>query len=153
MEQYINYHQPHHHIDDSTVQSTPSPATSSEYGHQTSDNTEPSDEETEDYLRRTLSIPPPTPLNLLSLPDEPHGTKTPKISDLIKLAIWGSPGHKLTLRQIYTAIEDRYPSYKAATDKPWQRSIRHNLSLKAMFIRMERPVSHPGKGYYWKLNI
>ncbi len=22
-----------------------------------------------------------------------------------------------------------------------------------MFIRMERPVSHPGKGYYWKLNI
>ena len=34
-----------------------------------------------------------------------------------------------------------------------QRSIRHNLSLKAMFIRMERPVSHPGKGYYWKLNV
>ncbi len=34
-----------------------------------------------------------------------------------------------------------------------QRSIRHNLSLKAMFIRMERPVSHPGKGSYWKLNI
>ena len=22
-----------------------------------------------------------------------------------------------------------------------------------MFIRMERPVSHPGKGYYWKLNV
>ncbi len=108
------------------------------------------------------------PLNLLSLPNEPFGTKHPKISELIKLAIWGSPDHKLTLRQIYNAIEERYPSYKENPDKPWQvrvpmslntslimhqRSIRHNLSLKAMFIPMERPVSHPGKGYHWKLNI
>jgi hypothetical protein len=33
-----------------------------------------------------------------------------------------------------------------------QRSIRHNLSLKAMFMREERPQSDPGKGYYWTLN-
>ncbi|KJA28705.1 hypothetical protein HYPSUDRAFT_94708, partial [Hypholoma sublateritium FD-334 SS-4] len=72
---------------------------------------------------------------------------------LVKLAIWGSPGHKLTLRQIYTAIEDRYPSFKATPDKPWQRSIRHNLSLKAIFVSMKHPVSHPGNGPYWKLNI
>ncbi len=34
----------------------------------------------------------------------------------------------------------------------FQRSIRHNLSLKAMFIRKER-ASNPGKGYYWVLNV
>ena len=125
-DKYINYPQQGQHIDDSNVHSTPSPATSSEYGHPSHDNGEASTEETEEYLRRTLAIPPHMQLNLSSLPDEPHGTKNPKISDLIKLAIWGSPGHKLTLRQIYTAIEERYPSYKAATDKPWQvrRALR-----------------------------
>ncbi|KDR78661.1 hypothetical protein GALMADRAFT_24097, partial [Galerina marginata CBS 339.88] len=72
---------------------------------------------------------------------------------LIKLAIWGSPSKKLTLRQIYDAIETRYPSWKTASDKPWQRSIRHNLSLKAIFVRVERPVNHPGKGCYWALDV
>ncbi|KAF9483186.1 winged helix DNA-binding domain-containing protein, partial [Pholiota conissans] len=98
-----------------------------------------------------MSIPDHRLLNLWSLPSEP--TKVPKISDLIKLAIWGSPNHRLTLRQIYDAIEDRYPTWKQAQDKPWQRSIRHNLSLKAMFVRVERPQNEPGKGYYWALNV
>ncbi len=62
----------------------------------------------------------PMPLNLWSLPSEPFPGKPPKISELIKLAIWGSPCHCLTLREIFAAIEERYPSYKQATDKPWQ---------------------------------
>ena len=142
---YINYPQ---HIDDSDAHSMPSPSTP-EYGHREYDteslrtelsssapssiepssaepsSTEPSSEETEEYLRRTLAIPPHMPLNLSSLPDEPLGTKSPKISDLIKLAIWASPDHKLTLRQIYNAIEERYPSYRKASDKPWQ--VHHAL--------------------------
>ncbi|KJA23881.1 hypothetical protein HYPSUDRAFT_136972 [Hypholoma sublateritium FD-334 SS-4] len=93
------------------------------------------------------------PLNLWSLPNEPFPAKPPKISDLIKLAIWGSPCHRLTLREIYSAIEERYPSYKYAADKPWQRSIRHNLSLRAMFVNVARPPNDPGKGCYWTLDI
>ena len=135
-------------IDDSDVHLIPSPSTS-EYGHREYDteslltepsstapsstepsstepsSAEPSSEETEDYLRRILAIPLHMTLNLSLLPDEPFVTKNPKISDLIKLAIWGSPDHKLTLRQIYNAIKERYPSYRKASDKPWQ--VHHAL--------------------------
>ena len=60
------------------------------------------------------------PLNLWSLPDEPFPTRAPKIAELIKLAIWGSPGQSLSLQEIFAAIEERYPSYKQAADTPWQ---------------------------------
>ncbi|KAJ3479943.1 hypothetical protein NLJ89_g12307 [Agrocybe chaxingu] len=103
----------------------------------------PTNEETDEYLRKTLEIPYPYPLNLSSLPDEPFDKKAPAITTLIKLAICGSKNKRLTLRQIYDEIEKRYPSWKDSKDKPWQRSIRHNLSLKAIFVRIERPVSHP----------
>ena len=63
------------------------------------------------------------PLNLWSLPNEPFPGKPPKIAELIKLAIWGSPCRSLTLREIFAAIEERYPSYKQAADKPWQVSL------------------------------
>ncbi|CAA7270469.1 unnamed protein product [Cyclocybe aegerita] len=95
----------------------------------------------------------PYPLNLSSLPDEPFDKNVPAVTTLIKLAIFGSKDKRLTLRQIYDEIEKRYPSWKDAKDKPWQRSIRHNLSLKAIFVRIERPVSHPGKGFYWALDV
>ncbi|KAF8877832.1 hypothetical protein CPB84DRAFT_1688567, partial [Gymnopilus junonius] len=112
----------------------------------------PPHEDTEAYLRQNLNILPPRPVNLSALPDEPFSGKAPKITDLIKLAIWGSKHKQLTLNQIYAEIENRYPSWKMAKDKPWQRSIRHNLSLKAIFVHQERPVSHPGKGHYWMLD-
>lgn len=116
-----------------------------------STNPLPTTAETEEYLRRTLEIPRhvPVDLNALSEPDK----KQPPITNMIKLAIWGSKHKKLTLRQIYDEIEKRFPSLKESKDKPWQRSIRHNLSLKAIFVRVERPVSHPGKGFYWAIDI
>ncbi|KAF9532693.1 hypothetical protein CPB83DRAFT_807158 [Crepidotus variabilis] len=112
----------------------------------------PTNQETEEYLRRTLEIPPHLPIDLRALP-EPTEKKQPPITHMIKLAIWGSKHKRLTLRQIYDEVERRYPSLKDLQDKPWQRSIRHNLSLKAIFVRVERPTSDPGKGHYWAVDI
>ncbi|KDR78533.1 hypothetical protein GALMADRAFT_1254388 [Galerina marginata CBS 339.88] len=111
----------------------------------------PLHEVTESYLRQTLSIFPPRPVDLTALPDEPSA-RQPRIADMIKLAIWGSRAKKLTLRQIYDAIETRYPAWRDQVDKPWQRSIRHNLSLKAIFVQVPRPISSQGKGNYWTLD-
>lgn len=108
----------------------------------------PSDYETEKFLREHLRIAEPAPLNLDAIADD-----RAKISTLIILSIWSSPEKRLTLKGIYDAIEARFPQRKAANDKPWQRSIRHNLSLKAMFVYEERPTSHPGKGRYWRIDV
>ncbi|KAF8963164.1 hypothetical protein BDZ97DRAFT_1661977, partial [Flammula alnicola] len=151
MDTYIDWPQ------EEGLQSSPSPSSgSSDYNNNepsAGHHPTPSHDDTERYLRNTLGIHEPIPLSLYSLPNEPFGSKPPKISDLIKLAIWGSPHRRLTLRQIYEAIETRYPSFKDQADKPWQRSIRHNLSLKAMFVLVDRPVNHPGKGHYWLLDV
>ncbi|KAF9554749.1 winged helix DNA-binding domain-containing protein, partial [Agrocybe pediades] len=72
---------------------------------------------------------------------------------LIKFAIWQSPHKRLTLSQIYDAIGDRWPFLNVPEDKPWQRSIRHSLSLKAMFVQVPRPLNEPGKGNYWVIDM
>jgi hypothetical protein len=75
----------------------------------------PTIQETEAYLRKSIPIPDTDEVNLWSLAD-PSNTKTtekpPKVSDMIRLAIWGSQNHKLTLHQIYDEFENRYPSLK-----------------------------------------
>ncbi|KAF8903715.1 hypothetical protein CPB84DRAFT_1677862, partial [Gymnopilus junonius] len=109
----------------------------------------PPHEETEKYLRNTLGIAPPEPVNLSVLPEHPW---PPGITRLIKLAIWGSQRKMLTLSQIYDEIETRFPA-KSGKDASWKKSIRHNLSLKSVFVKVERPASHPGKGYYWTLDF
>jgi len=94
----------------------------------------PPHNDTEAYLRRTLEIPADIPVDLNALPDSTD--KKPPITHMIKLAIWGSKHKRLTLRQIYDAIERRYPSLKGLKDKPWQvRSI--------LFERLLRPLSMP----------
>ncbi|ETW82726.1 hypothetical protein HETIRDRAFT_244448, partial [Heterobasidion irregulare TC 32-1] len=64
---------------------------------------------------------------------------------LIKLAIHGSAHQRLTLQEIYGAIEDRFEWYR--------NSIRHNLSLRKCFLRVQRPITEPGKGNYWMIDL
>lgn len=78
----------------------------------------PSHAKTEDYLRQTLGIPLHKPVTLYSLPADPRGPNKPSITTLARLAIWGSSQRKLTLHQIFQAVEERYPSLGALSDKP-----------------------------------
>ncbi|TFK34604.1 hypothetical protein BDQ12DRAFT_763097 [Crucibulum laeve] len=107
------------------------------------------------YLRRQLHIPPEKPINLWALPDPPNGAKpSHSLPVMIKLAIYGSPKQKLTLQEIYQALIDRFEWFRVhQNDNAWKNSIRHNLSLNKVFRLSQRPITEPGKGSYWQLDV
>jgi hypothetical protein len=63
------------------------------------------------------------------------------------MAILRANDHCLPLAQIYQWISDRFPFY-VLTESGWQNSVRHNLSAKEYFIKIERPLHDPGKDHY-----
>ncbi|CAF3705145.1 unnamed protein product [Rotaria sordida] len=78
---------------------------------------------------------------------------------LITLAIESSKDGKMTLKEIYKFIQDRYPFYNEQTKQRWQNSIRHNLSLNDCFVKIPRTSSDnclltgdKSKGSYWTLH-
>ncbi|KAF9061796.1 fork head domain-containing protein [Rhodocollybia butyracea] len=102
-------------------------------------------------LRSAYHIPPGIPINLHVIPDPPPGKKPDaQLETLVQLAIYGSARRKLTLQEIYSAIEDRFEYYRHV--HKWKSSIRHMLSLKSVFVPTERPASAPGRGKYWQID-
>ncbi|KAJ7315361.1 hypothetical protein DFH08DRAFT_715714 [Mycena albidolilacea] len=108
-----------------------------------------------DYLRNQLNLPPGTNVSLWSLPDPEGGEKpTIPLPMLVKLAIYGSPKRRLTLQEIYAELSNRFQWFREHQhEQAWKNSIRHNLSLNKVFKNMQRPVTEPGKGSYWELDI
>ncbi|XP_075066672.1 forkhead box protein M1 isoform X2 [Mixophyes fleayi] len=68
---------------------------------------------------------------------------------LIQFAINSTPGKRMTLKDIYTWIEDHFPYFKHVAKPGWKNSIRHNLSLHDMFVR-ESPTNN--KISYWTIH-
>ncbi|XP_037551657.1 forkhead box protein M1 [Nematolebias whitei] len=67
---------------------------------------------------------------------------------MIQFAINSSNSRKMTLKEIYTWIEDHFPYYREVAKPGWKNSIRHNLSLHDMFIRETSP---DGKTSFWTI--
>ncbi|KAH9063630.1 hypothetical protein EDB87DRAFT_1557719 [Lactarius vividus] len=111
-------------------------------------------DETE-HLRAQLGCPPGAPVGLSALADPPPGEKPNyPLPTLIKLAIYDSPRSRLTLQEIYQALEDRFEWFRQRTDElSWKNSIRHNLSLRKCFLKVQRPITEPGKGSYWMIDL
>ncbi|KAI5995832.1 hypothetical protein F5J12DRAFT_702117, partial [Pisolithus orientalis] len=107
------------------------------------------------YLRQQLGIQPHEPVNLWSLSDPPPGEKPNQpYPMLIKLAIYGSPNKQLTLQEIYSELEKRFTWFRERhNERAWKNSIRHNLSLNKVFRPVPRPITDPGKGSYWQLDV
>jgi len=72
-------------------------------------------------------------------------------SALIAMALQRAPDQRLTLSAIYRYVAETFPYYKR-TNRSWQNSIRHNLSLNDCFKKLPRPGSEPGKGSYWTVD-
>jgi hypothetical protein len=67
----------------------------------------------EEFLRHQLGIPRDTPVDLWALQDPPDKQKPNQLySDLIKLAILGSPNNSLTFQEICQALINRFEWYK-----------------------------------------
>ncbi|PWN48202.1 winged helix DNA-binding domain-containing protein, partial [Violaceomyces palustris] len=71
-------------------------------------------------------------------------------TDIIKVAILKSPGKKLTLSQIYSEIEKKFPWFASPfAGAGWKNTLRHNLSTQPCFVKLEREYGQVGKGHYW----
>ncbi|KAK1236376.1 hypothetical protein PQX77_000360 [Marasmius sp. AFHP31] len=109
-----------------------------------SSNSDISDLDVENQLRRLYNIPFPQPVNLHAVPDPPAPPFT--LIAITQIAIWSSPERRLTQAQIWTRIEQRFHS---DTVKNWKANIRHLLSLKKTFVKL--PESKNG-AHYWALD-
>ncbi|KAA1467189.1 winged helix DNA-binding domain-containing protein, partial [Dentipellis sp. KUC8613] len=109
------------------------------------------------YLRSIANVDPNLPgkVGLHLLRDPPPGRKPNyALPTLIKFAIFGSPMGRLTLQEIYAALEERFEWYRQRSEEAaWKNSIRHNLSLRKCFQRVQRPITEPGKGSYWMIDL
>ena len=113
---------------------------------------------------------PDCPTSLLCLSEDTGERPKHTLPVIVRCAILGSPEQRLTLRDIYDVVQDRYSYYRTA--KPsWkvrlsshhhysadecillQDSVRHLLSLYRMFKKQPRPVQDPGFGSYWTVDI
>uniref|UniRef100_A0A3B4V5E6 Forkhead box protein M1 n=1 Tax=Seriola dumerili TaxID=41447 RepID=A0A3B4V5E6_SERDU len=67
---------------------------------------------------------------------------------MIQFAINSRKNRRMTLKEIYTWIEDHFPYFREVAKPGWKNSIRHNLSLHDMFIR---ETSLDGKVSFWTI--
>ncbi|NXX88288.1 FOXM1 protein, partial [Centropus bengalensis] len=68
---------------------------------------------------------------------------------MIQFAINSTEKKRMTLKDIYTWIEDHFPYFKHVAKPGWKNSIRHNLSLHDMFVR---ETSSNGKISFWTIH-
>ncbi|KAJ6483884.1 hypothetical protein DFH09DRAFT_1054687 [Mycena vulgaris] len=121
-----------------TAGSHPSPGSSSE-------------DELDDYNPLEHIPHPDCPDSLACLPDT-DGRPQHTLPVILRCAILGSPRKRLTIREIYAAMEEKYAYYRTA-GPTWKQSVRHHLSLNRLFERQPRPATDPGFGSYWTVNL
>ncbi|KAG9033581.1 hypothetical protein FRB95_014659 [Tulasnella sp. JGI-2019a] len=87
---------------------------------------------------------------LADAPDNNTGHPGYAIKVLAEFAIKGSPTGRMSLNEIYLAVEARYPIFKTEAAANWRNSARHDISYDPRFINVPRGAGdNPGKGGLW----
>ncbi|PBP25108.1 hypothetical protein BUE80_DR003932 [Diplocarpon rosae] len=106
---------------------------------------EPNDEGKEQKQGRAVRSPSPT-FNEEDLTPEQLAKPSCNYVQLIYEALSESPYPKMSLPQIYRAIQRKHPYFVCrVTTVGWQSSVRHNLGQNEGFEKVERD----GKGWKW----
>ncbi|KIJ22004.1 hypothetical protein PAXINDRAFT_65268 [Paxillus involutus ATCC 200175] len=113
--------------------------------------TERSPPAADEPLYRDHEPHPNCPDTLACLPDT-NGRPQHTLPVILRCAILGSAKKRLTIREIYAAMENKYAYFRSA-GPTWKQSVRHHLSLNRLFERQPRPVTDPGFGSYWTVNL
>lgn len=80
--------------------------------------TTPDGSDPEKYLRRQLNIPEDVRVDLLAVQNPPdRGKPSQPLTNLVKLAIFGSPQKKLTTKEIYQELIDHFDWFKDQEDE------------------------------------
>ncbi|CAH8669829.1 unnamed protein product [Heterobilharzia americana] len=67
------------------------------------------------------------------------------------MAIKASPSKRCTLSEIYQYLHTQFPFFRGQYTG-WKNSVRHNLSLNEVFIKLPKGMGRPGKGHYWTID-
>ncbi|VDL19288.1 unnamed protein product [Hymenolepis diminuta] len=70
---------------------------------------------------------------------------------LIAMAIQASPNKQCTLSEIYQFLHNKFEFFRGGYTG-WKNSVRHNLSLNEVFIKLPKGMGRPGKGHYWTID-
>lgn len=70
---------------------------------------------------------------------------------ITRFAILGSPFKSLSLGEIYTMLEAKFPWF-SRDDSKWRDSIRYNLSSNNWFVKTKRALHQPGVGNLWMVD-
>ncbi|NXT24098.1 FOXM1 protein, partial [Syrrhaptes paradoxus] len=95
------------------------------------------------------SIPAAATTSSSSCPDSVSKRPPYSYMAMIQFAINSTEKKRMTLKDIYTWIEDHFPYFKHVAKPGWKNSIRHNLSLHDMFVR---ETSTNGKISFWTIH-
>lgn len=96
-------------------------------------------------IHDVVGIPPEKPISLYSLPDPRPGEKPDyTYATLVKIAIWESPAKKLTLQEIYDALEARFLWFKSCNNpNSWKVSTCPNSVLSNLDHGLNVPRRRP----------
>ncbi|KAK9455170.1 fork head domain-containing protein, partial [Dipodascopsis uninucleata] len=90
----------------------------------------------------------PTPPSPSSIPPEYREKPPNSYSNLIEVSLKTFATERgMSLSDIYQAIQELFPYYRFAP-YGWQNSVRHNLSLNKLFVKIKKE----GKGWLWGLD-
>ncbi|KAI8082690.1 fork head domain-containing protein [Halteromyces radiatus] len=100
------------------------------------------------------TIPPPHANNIRSSSTIKRRRRPPhSYASMIAQAIMTSKEQKMTLRDIYAWVQQRYPHLYETNTSGCQNVIRHNLSLNRCFYKLPKSNGRgKGKGGYWAVS-